>query len=285
MAAASAATVCVPASALADGFDPWFAASRAGGYVDVWPAEDFTAVMFGAELQLRVAKRVFLDISITGAAAEHDTLIGGNDVRVAYGNPTFGAHYAGEVTRNFQFFIGGTFTPPLLHDPDGDVAAVAHTTRYIRGLYDLDRMQVANAAVRAMGGFEWNFVEPLYLRAEVRPVVYIPTRDVGFFGTGDEAELLIEHAAEFEGRFRNGFGLGMRLQAVALPTIDGNDFQDRFVGRDQAQVVFEPFLAVTPKRRGFFMRAGFPIALDDPLGWGLDRNKLAAGRIILGGQW
>src|SRR5689334_7209559 len=118
MAAVSAATVCVSTSALADEFDPWFAASRAGGYFDVWPAEHFTGVLFGAELQFRVAKRVFLDISISGAAAENDALIGGDDIRFAYGNPTIGAHYAGDVTKDFHFFVGGTFTPPFLNDPD-----------------------------------------------------------------------------------------------------------------------------------------------------------------------
>jgi hypothetical protein len=279
MVATLVAAVCVSSSALADEFDPWFAASRAGGYVDVWPAESFTGVLFGAELQLRVAKRVFLDISISGAAAEHDSLIGSDDIELAYANPTIGAHYAGDVTRNFHFFVGGTLTPPFLHDPDGSVAAAAITTAGIRGYYDLDRLLPGHMAVRAMAGFEWNFVEPLYLRAELRPVVYIPTRNSIFGIDGrNEADLLIEHAAEFEGRFRNGFGMGLRLQAVALPTIDAP-------GADQAQVVFEPFLTVTPKRKGFFMRLGFPIALDSPLGWGLDTNKLAAGRIHLGGQW
>lgn len=242
--------------------------------MDVWPAEDFAAVMFGAELQLRVANRVYLDVSISGAAAQSDFLTG-DDVKLAYGNPTVGAHYAGDVTRDFHFFVGGTLTLPFLHDPDGDVAAAAFTTAGIRGYYDADRFLLGSMAVRAMGGIEWNFVDPLYLRAEVRPVIYIRTRDVGFVGLGDDAELFIEHAVEFEGRFRNGFGMGARLQAVGLVTVDG----------DQAQVVFEPFIAVTPRQRGFYMKLGFPLALDEPLGFGLDRNRLAAGRISLGGQW
>lgn len=274
MTAAAAATFCVSTSALAGDFDPWFAASRAGGFVDVWPAEHLTAVMFGAELQLRVARRVFLDVSISGAAAQLDSYDNG-DVHFAYGNPTVGAHYAGEVTPDFHFFVGGTLSLPFLHDPDGDVAIAAFLTEPIRGYYDADRFLIGAMAVRGMGGIEWNFVEPLYLRAEVRPVVYIRTRDAGLIGLGDDAELFIEHAAEFEGRFHNGFGLGARLQAVGLVTRDG----------DQAQVVFEPFMTITPRRRGFYMRLGFPIALDEPLGFGLDQDRLATGRIALGGQW
>lgn len=264
-------------TAEAQDFDPWFGASRAFGYADVWPAENFTAALFGAELQLRVANRVFLDMSFNGAVAEHDVLTG-NDVRAAYGNLTIGAHYAGSITRRFDFFVGGTFTPPLLHDPDVDVATVAGITRYIRGYYDMDRLLAGHLAIRGMGGFEWNPVNPLYLRAELRPVVYVPTRDTlgGIGVSGRDAELLLEHAFELEGRFRNGFGFGARFQGVALVTNDGGD---------QAQIVFEPFIQLTPRRRGFYMRLGFPLALDEPLGFGLDDNKLATGRIALGGQW
>lgn len=272
--AALAAMICVSTSARASDFEPWFATSRAGGYLDLWPADNRLAAMFGAELQFRVARSVFLDVSITGAfggASAADSGVSG----FAYGNPTIGAHYAGQATRNFSFYVGGLLTLPFLHDPDSDVAYGALISLPIRGYYDADRLLPGHFAVRAMAGFEWNFVEPLYLRAELRPVVYVPTRTVGGFDARNEADLLIEHAVEFEGRFRNGFGMGMRLQAVALPTVEG----------DQAQAVFEPFISVTPKRRGFFMKLGFPVALDEPLGFGLERDKLAAGRIILGGQW
>lgn len=272
--AACATTLCASTSALAEDFDPWFAASRAGGFIDVWPAEHFTSVMFGAELQLRVARSVFIDVSISGAAAEHDVYSNG-DIELAYGNPSIGAHYAGEVNRNFHFYVGGTLTLPFLHDPDTNVALSAYLTAPIRGYYDLDRFVLGAMAVRAMGGIEWNPLDPLYVRAELRPVVYIRTRDTGVVGLGDDAELFIEHAAEIEGRHRSGFGGGARIQAVGLATVDG----------DQAQVVFEPFMAITPKRRGFYMRLGFPIALDEPLGFGLDVDRLAAGRIALGGQW
>ncbi|MBK8259382.1 MAG: hypothetical protein IPK82_42845 [Polyangiaceae bacterium] len=273
IAAAGLASFAVSTTAFAGDFDPWFAASRAGGFIDVWPAEDLTAVMFGAELQFHLRKSVYLDVSVSGAVAEN--FFTSREVRFAYGNPTIGAHYAGQVTRNFHFFVGGTFTLPFLHDPDVDVVGAAYYPSLMRGFYDYDRFAVGSMALRAMGGFEWNFIEPFSLRAELRPVIHIRTRDT--FGTplADDAELFIEHAAEFEGRFNNGFGLGARIQAVGVVTEGG----------DQAQVMFEPFLALTPKKRGFYMKLGFPLALDQPLGFGLDRDKLATGRIALGGQW
>lgn len=274
--AAGTAALLGTTRAEAGEFDPWFATSRAGGYVDFWPAESFTGSLFGAELQLRVARRVYLDMSFSASAAQADYYDRG-DVQLAYANPTIGAHYADRVTSDFAFFVGGTFTVPLLHDPASDVALAATVSAPIRGFYDFDRLAIGHFAVRAMGGIEWNFVRPLYLRAELRPVVYVPTRDIGYnYGVrARDADFFLETAAEFEGRLRNGLGFGARLQAVGLATADV----------DQAQVLFEPFIALTPKRRGFYMRIGFPLALDEPLGFGFDDNRLAAFRIALGGQF
>ena len=273
-AATCAAALLGENEARAGEFEPWFATTRIGGYLDFWPAENLTASLFGAELQIRIARHVYLDMAFSGAVSQVDNYNGG-DVVAAYGNPVIGAHYANDITPRFSFFVGGTLALPFLHDPAEDVAVAALLAAPIRGYYDLDRLAVSHMAVRAMGGFEWNFIDPLYLRAELRPVVYIPTRDT-FFGAGvrNDPDFFLEHAAEFEGRLRNGLGFGARIQAVALATSNG----------DQAQVVFEPFLALTPKRRGFYMRIGFPLALDEPLGFGLDRNKLAAFRLQMGGQ-
>jgi hypothetical protein len=273
---AAATALLGAATAEAGEFDPWFATSRAGGYVDFWPAESFTGSLFGAELQLRVARRVFLDMSFSASAAQADFYDGGK-VKLAYANPTIGAHFADQVTPSFAFFVGGTFTVPLLHDPASDVALAARVSAPIRGFYDLDRLAIGHLAVRAMGGIEWNFVRPLYLRAELRPVVYVPTRDISRNNgvRARDADFFLETAVEFEGRLQNGFGAGARLQAVGLATADV----------DQGQVLFEPFIAVTPRRRGFYMRLGFPLALDEPLGFGFDENKLAAFRIALGGQF
>src|SRR5689334_2849528 len=50
-------------------FMPSFAASRAGAAVDLWPAKHNFATTFGAELQLRMARNMFLDLSYSAAFA------------------------------------------------------------------------------------------------------------------------------------------------------------------------------------------------------------------------
>lgn len=276
-ALAGLVALSVETRAEAADFSPAFAVSRAGGYIDLWPTRDAVAALFGAELQFRVGRSAFLDLSFSGAYVDGDTLFGRYQ-HAAFGNPTIGAHYAGEVTPRFHFFVGGTGSLPLLHDPDGDVAATAAYTSQIRGYYDADRLWVGALALRAMAGFEWQATRRFYLRAEVRPVVFLRTNDrIGFpyaNGLSHDADLVIEHAVEGEYRFDNGFGFGGRVQAVLTPS-----------SNDAIQTMVEPFIALTPRTRGLYLRFGTPVALDRDLGFGLDRGKLATARFSIGGQW
>lgn len=63
LAAAGAALFFAAPAAYAADFTPAFAASRAGGFIDIWPYHDGTVGMFGAELQLGLTRHVFLDMS------------------------------------------------------------------------------------------------------------------------------------------------------------------------------------------------------------------------------
>jgi len=276
--AAGAALLLAAPSARAADFTPSFAASRAGGFIDLWPFQDGTAGMFGAELQLGLTRRVFLDMSFTGAFAGA-SIADGSSSNVGYGNPTIGAHYAGQATSRLSFFVGGAFTVPLLADPDSDVAFAARYTAPIRGWYDADRLTPAHFALRAAGGLEWAATNHAYFRAELRPVLYVPLRrEYAVFEAYNhqgESIFALEQAVELEGRFSNGLGFGGRLQAVVKPGVN-----------DQFQALFEPFMMLSPRRgRGLYLRLGFPIALDEELGFGTDRNKLATGRFAIGGQW
>src|SRR5262245_9366296 len=122
-----AAVLAAAPAASAGDFIPAFETSRAGGFIDLWPAKptantDFFAMMFGAELQFRVARKVYLDMSFTGAYVDYSQSIfggGGRFSEAAYGNPTFGVYYATPVTQSLDFYVGGGLTFPLLHDPDG----------------------------------------------------------------------------------------------------------------------------------------------------------------------
>lgn len=279
LAAAGAAFLFAAPAAWAADFTPAFAASRAGGFIDLWPSHDATVGMFGAELQIGLTRHAFLDMSFTGAFAGVSYADGGQ-LNAGYGNPTIGAHYAGDATSRLSFFLGGALTLPLLANPDNDVAFVAYNASAVRGYYDLDRLSPGRFAIRAAGGLEWEITEHAYFRAEVRPVVFIPVNDryspvFDLLGNQRDPYLAIEQAVEFEGRLRSGLGFGARLQGVVTPSND-----------DALQVVFEPFLGLTPRRgRGLYLRLGFPLALDEPLGFGLDENKLAAVRFSIGGQW
>lgn len=285
-----AASFAATSSAYAGDFTPWFEASRAGGFVDLWPSKSTfndsnnVVAIFGADLSFRVARKVFLDMSFTGAYVDFDDRIfgiGNRFQQAAYGNPTIGAHYATEVTSRFDFYIGGSLTVPLLLDPDGDVAAAAYYAAPIRGYWDIDRFTLGHVAVRAAAGIELEMVRHFYLRADLRPVVHILANDrfrgrgvgPGFTRNGD-ADFFLEHDVEIEYRLDGGFGFGARLQGVGT-----------FTENDAYQLMFEPFIGLTPKHRGFFFRLGFPLALDESLGFGLDRGKVATGRLSLGGQW
>lgn len=277
-AALVTASLFAASSASAADFDPWFATSRVGGYLELWPTDNFFTTTFGVEMQFRLSQHAYLDASFSGAYFNYDDGFNKYD-HGAFGNPTIGAHYAGQATPRLAFFIGGGLTVPLLNDPDGDVALAAYQAAPLRAYYDADRFVPGGLALRAAGGIEWRASQHFFLRAEVRPVVYVPTRDRFNVGgvnfTRNDPDVFIEQAIEGEYRFNNGFGFGARLQAVALLTSNG----------DQIQVAAEPFIGLTPSRRGFFFRLGFMTALDEPLGFAFDDGKLAAVRLLLGGQF
>lgn len=255
-------------------FKPAFMTSRAGGYIDIWPAKDVVGLWFGADLQFRLTPHVFLDATFGGSYLDLD--LGGRRYNhAAYGNPTIGVHYADEITRKVSFYAGGALTFPFLHDPDNEVTFVAGFSSPMRGFYDYDRLAVGRMAVRGAFGIEAQLAQRFYLRAEAKPVFSILTHRVNtIFGTADDFLFFLEHAAEGEYRLDNGLGFGLRLQGVFMPQFD-----------DLYQTVAEPFLMLTPRSRGLYLRLGFPIALDKDLGFGFDDNKLATIRFQIGGQW
>lgn len=277
-------TTTVSTDDAAPAFIPSFAASRAGVSVDLWPTRDNFSTSFGAELQLRVAPKLFLDLSYQAAFAHIGDAIDAGD-NLGFGNPVAGIHFADTPTRGFSYFIGGSITAPLLQDPSDQVSNAAFYGQRNRGYYDADRFVRGHMAARAAIGMELQSLLPFILRGEVRPVVYIPTSDkYEAFpedrtaltpGGGGDTAVTLEHAMELELRSDMGMGVGVRLQGVFMPTAD-----------DMLQTVAEPFLQVVPKRDGLYARVGVPVALDPGLGMGLTgNNKLAAIRVNIGGQW
>lgn len=265
-------------------FTPSFAANRAGITADLWPTRDNFSTSFGAELHLRAAPKLFLDLRYQGAFAHVGDAADAGDY-LGFGNPIVGVHFADTPTHGFSYFIGGSIAAPLLQDPSTQVKNAAFYGERNRGYYDADRFVLGHTAVRGSLGMEVQSLLPFILRGEVNPVVYIPTSDkyaafpetrAGLpSGKAGDTAVTIEHALELELRADVGFGAGVRLQGVFMPTQN-----------DMFQSVAEPFLQVVPKREGLYARVGVPVAIDPDLGLGLTgNNKLAGIRVNIGGQW
>jgi hypothetical protein len=264
-------------------YTPAFAASRAGGFVDLWPTRRNFSTSFGGELQLGVTKNVFIDLSYAAAFAHVGDAVDAGD-NLGFGNPTVGVHGVGRTSERFHFFVGASITAPLLQDPNQEVSNAAFYAQRIRGYYDADRFARGHMAARVSAGMEWRAADPLFIRGEIRPVVFIPTNDkysaiaddrldLPTEGAGD-AQVVLEQALEIEGRTDMGLGFGARLQAVGMMMRD-----------DMMQLTAEPFINLTPRRQGLYARAGFPIALDEDLGFGFEDDKLVGIRLQIGGQW
>ncbi|WP_438007771.1 hypothetical protein WME89_02965 [Sorangium sp. So ce321] len=184
------------------------------------------------------------------------------------GNPTFGLHYAGNLLPNFALFGGFGVTVPLHPHPSAglEVAAVANFPA--RAYFDAQRVLLGHWAFRARVGTEIHFGKVLFLTHDVAAQVFAPTRE------GDFTKSVIEQGNEIEFRPFGDFGLGMRLQA-AFPLSSSNS----------AQLAAEPFLGWEPPVKGSFTRIGALVALDDDLGFGLNRGKVATIRVALGSKW
>ncbi|MFO0586488.1 MAG: hypothetical protein U0441_03050 [Polyangiaceae bacterium] len=268
---------------------PAFAASRMSLTLQAWPAADHFALLIGDELSVRVASQVFLDLSYAGAfatARDTDTRADGGlqQASFRFGAPTIGAHFVGAATPSFHYFLGGSVTYPFLQDPTARESRAGFLGAQIDDYYGADRFARGHFAVRMTSGLEWHAAESLFVRAELRPVIYAPVDSAARSDAASSAafapekrtgaSFLLEHAIELEARSSTGFGVGARLQGVATP-----------MEVDPEHVLVEPFVAYTPARAGVTARIGAPVALDRDLGFGMDRNKLAAVKVVLGGQW
>jgi hypothetical protein len=111
-----------------------FTTSHAGVTADIWPARHTFTTVLRAELQLRVSKKLFIDLSYAGAYAR---IGGGGEVRdnFAFGNPTVGMHIADSPTRSFSYMLGASITAPLLQDPSVDIGDAATPTASCSGTW------------------------------------------------------------------------------------------------------------------------------------------------------
>lgn len=247
---------------------------RLSSQLEVWPTEAGTTVTGEFVGQIAVLDELMIDFSLPSAYGSYE--VGPfNADHFVFGNPSFGAHWGDKVMDALALWAGGKITAPVIIDPDAEVFTVALNAARNRAFFDLDRFFPETLTVRPQFGLEAHFAEYFYFRTDFGVPLYFPAGD-----TFDETQVTIEHGNEFEGRSEVGIGGGARLQLFYLATDEGLANDDRFQAAIEPYFVFEPH-----GEDGFFARVGAFIALDEPLGFGFDRDNLATIRITLGGKW
>jgi hypothetical protein len=229
--------------------------------------------------QFKLFAGLHLDLEAPGAFADvsgrqYGNLLGdevyadGDHSALVFGNPMIGLHYAGHLRPTLVLFGGLAGSIPILQDPGLDTRIAAAVTVPARGHFDAHRLLLEYLSFRARFGTEIRMISVLYYRGDVTGMLAFPT------GEGGETRSVIEVGNEIELRALGGFGLGMRLQA-AFP----------LSAKDGAQTAAEPFVSYEPNEKGSYLRAGFLVALDEDLGFGLDPGKVATIRVALGGKF
>ncbi|WP_437667127.1 hypothetical protein [Sorangium sp. So ce1182] len=184
-----------------------------------------------------------------------------------FGNPSIGLHYSASVLPMMMLIGGLSASIPITQDPSDDTKAAAAAALAVRGYFDAQRALLGHVPLRARGGIELRLIEAFHVRSDLVAMFAIPT-------DGGDTEFFIEQGNEAELRSLGGFGVGARLQA-AFPLTE----------TDKVQLAAEPFVGVEPPTSGMYFRAGLLVALDEPLGFGLEQGKLATVRVALGAKF
>lgn len=197
---------------------------------------------------------------------------GGGSTVAAMGNPTLTLSYA-PTSEGLTWFIGGRLAMPIASAGDSPEWGAALTYAYFASaFYDTHLWMPNNVPLGFHTGLEYQAHGNFFLRASWDPTLFFP------FGRRSRANTTFLHQVrvELEGRADSGFGGGMALQFVHVGA-------SGFVSNDAFQAAFEPFLGYE-SHKNFFMRAGWLVAIDEPLGFGFDRGRVASFRLTIGTQ-
>ena len=265
--------------------DPPFQAraegSRVGLSVDLWPTQDFFLATMAVDAQIGVTKNFGIDIDLPWWVA-HSSVTGQDGTFALFGNITLGGHGVFRVLPEAAFNIGASISIPTRYDYSGATSGLAVFSALAalsRGFYDAWRLLPQALSVRIPIGFEARFLNILYYRGELDPVILIPVGN----GAGS-AQAILEHADEIEARAPFGLGGGVRFQMAFLLT-DALAAASGAAGPDHLQTAIEPFVGYEPAGAGLYARVGMLVALDTPLGPGTDRDKLTTVRMQVGGKF
>ena len=270
-----------------------FQGNRLAGEFDWWGTKRTNSLTWGFIGQIELVDTVHLDFDfpLTYGAFEFGFNPDGDpneEDAFALGNPTVGVHYADTLTRNFALLAGGTISVSPNLDPDLDTLFATYLGSASRVYFDQHRLAAEYLFIRPRVGIEVRFASVFYYRGDLCPVIWVPIgedNDFGLIDQGNDPQLVIDQGNELEVRANIGVGGGLRFQQVLSPTAgDGDILDDDDDDVDRAQTALEPYFVYEPNR-GFTARLGLLVAMDEPLGFGFDRNKVATLRVQLGGKW
>jgi hypothetical protein len=254
--------------------------SRLGGDIDLWPTDSANTVGFGIVGQIRVAPSAYIDFDVPWAVWDYrNPVTRDRGSAFVFGNPTVGAHWADTLSDRVSAHAGGSLTVSTrISDGRLDFDDLEHygargALISSRAFADVHRFLPDRVLLRGKGGLEVRLGSVAYYRLDIVPVIAIAVGE-----RVNQTDFLLEVHNEFEARSRKGIGGGVRLQTVFLATDPFDDNDDAF------QAAIEPYFTYEPLR-GFYARLGILVALDRPLGFGLNDNKVATFRASLGGKW
>jgi hypothetical protein len=251
--------------------------NRLGGEFDYWGTDFSDVLTWGFVGQIELTDTVYLDVELPWTYASYEFGFGGRGEDAFFlGNPTVGVHYADKVHRKVGFFAGGTLSVSPLINPDGETVLGAYLASAERAYFDMYRTFPEFMFIRPRVGVEVQIIQPLYFRADLAPVIWIPIGD-----DFDEVQFVVDQGNEIEARADVGVGGGLRVQQVIIATdlLSSTGRRD-----DRVQLAMEPYFVYEPDE-GFFARLGLLVALDEPGGFGFDRGKVATLRVAMGGKW
>lgn len=269
-------SIASPAAAQHGGWTPRTQGNRIGGDFGIWPTDTIKTLPFAIVGQLQITRVLHLDFEVPWAIAVSTPEFGDGDSEAIFGNPTFGLHYGGMLSRRVALYAGGTISVSPNLDSDISDNLVASLATGANAYGDLHRYVPEYIFVRPRVGVEIQGAPFFYYRGELVPMILGPLGE-----NVRNAEFVIETLHDFEFRARSGVGGGVRLQGVFLATFDrGFDNNE-----DTSQLAMEPFFAYEPPDGHFYARVGLLIALDEPLGFGFKEGRVATIRTSLGGKW
>jgi hypothetical protein len=255
--------------------------NRVVGEIDWLPGDWEHVVAMGIAAQLRIDRTVFVDLDIpsvivTPNSDENEF----GETELAFGNPTVGVHWADLLSDKLAMHAGGTVTvATLVNGCDTPFQCSDSTnTRFdgvdTRAFADFNRFFPEYVFLRARTGVDLRLLPELYYRAELVSMAAIPLGKLF-----DTVEYFMDIHNEIEARASFGIGGGLHLQAVF-----NTDQSEEVTLNDTAQLAAELYVSYDPGR-GFYARVGCLVALDEPLGFGLDKDNVATLRVTLGGRW